>query len=107
MLGIAALLLGGCDPISPPFMQNATTVPLDVTISYTNSAVTRDTWRPHMQVACGRRDAEITELVVRSGGRVIHRLAGAEIRRMMQSVPDPRKVVWQIQCHAISPVAVP
>ena len=87
-------------------MQNATAAPLDVTISYTNAVVTRDTWRPEMLVACGRADTEITEVIVRSGGRVIHRLSGAEVRRVMQSVPDPRKIVWRIQRHSITPVTL-
>ncbi|SRR6266540_437685 len=99
-----ALLLTACDPITPPFMKNALATPIDVTITYTNAVETRDTWQPQMEVACGRDDAQLTSLSVRAGRRVIHHLDQADIGRMLRSVSDPRKVVWEIRLNSIVPV---
>ena len=101
-----ALVLEGCHFVLPPFMQNAMAVPLDVMITYSDSASTHDTWQPEMQVACGRQEADITQIIVKTEGRVIHRLTGADVHRMLQSVPDPRKVIWQVQRHSIIPVTM-
>ena len=100
-----ALLVAGCDTITPPFMKNALAAPIEVSIAYTNSVETRDTWLPQMMVACGREGTEISKLTVKSDGRVIHRLDRADIAHMLRSVADPKKVVWQIQRHALVPVS--
>jgi hypothetical protein len=101
----SALLLAGCDPISPPFMQNALSVPIEVAIAYTDATQTHDLWQPQMTVACGRADAEILDLTVEASGHTIHHLSAADVRRMLQSVSNPRAVVWEIRRSAITPVA--
>jgi hypothetical protein len=100
-----ALLLAGCSPITPPFMQNAMTVPIEVTIAYTTASTTHDIWRPQMTVACGREGAEITDLRIKASGHIIHHLSAQDIKRMLRSVPDPRAVVWEIRRTQIVPVS--
>ena len=102
---LSVSLLAGCSPITPPFMQNALSVPIGVAIAYTNGTESSDVWQPHMTVACGREDTEIAELAVEASGHIIHRLFPADVRRMLGSVSDPRAVVWQIRQTDIVPVA--
>ena len=101
---ILTFVLGGCDPITPPFMRNGLSGPIEVKTAYSNGVITDDVWQSGMEVACGRKDATIAAMTIKAQGAVIHQLRALDIRRMERSVPDMRKVVWEIRKTEIVPL---
>ena len=105
---ICALFLGvvcGCyDKAYPPFVQNGLDVPVNVRISFTDGFVREDTWDPGSRGPIGRENANVTEVVIFSGGRELHLLDLKTLTEMRSSVKDERRVTWRIERDGVRPL---
>lgn len=99
----ATLLIGltACDPAYPLFLRNGLATPITVQTTFEGSAPSEGTLRPGQTLTFLHPQGEIEHVVVFAEGRKLHDLNRQALLGMLNSVPDPRQVTWNIQSDGI------
>lgn len=107
VIATAAALLLACDPAYPLFVRNGLVAPVFARVTWETGVNSEFTMLPGERVAFLHSKGEIIDVVVLQDDRPLLHLDRNALLKMQSSVPDMRKVTWNIQADGIVPLTEP
>lgn len=105
-MGVGLLVgLAGCDPGYPLVLRNGLATPITVQTNFEGEPPAEGTFRPGEELGFLHPKGDLERVVVFSGGQRLHDLNKQALLDMRNSVPDPWRVIWNIQVDGIKPLS--